>query len=41
MRIRNCVFLLTGIVLAAYLVLLARGHSRTHGDRPERELSAS
>ncbi len=32
---------LTGIVLAAYLVLLARGHSRRRGDRPERELSAS
>ena len=32
---------LTGIVLAAYLVLLARGHSRTRGDRPEHKLSAS
>ena len=32
---------LTGIVLAAYLVLLARGHSRRRDDRPERELSAN
>ena len=31
---------LTGIILAAYLVLLTRGHSRSH-DRPDRELSAS
>jgi hypothetical protein len=32
---------LTGIVLAAYLILLAGGRSRTRDDRPERELSAS
>jgi uncharacterized hydrophobic protein (TIGR00271 family) len=32
---------LTGIVLAAYLVLLARGHSRRRDDRPVRELSAT
>jgi uncharacterized hydrophobic protein (TIGR00271 family) len=29
---------LTGIVVAAYLVLLARGHSRTPDERPERAL---
>jgi hypothetical protein len=27
---------LTGIVLAAYLVLLARGHSRVTDDQPDR-----
>jgi uncharacterized hydrophobic protein (TIGR00271 family) len=32
---------LTGIILAAYLVLLARGRSRRRDDRPGRELSAS
>jgi uncharacterized hydrophobic protein (TIGR00271 family) len=32
---------LTGIILAAYLVLLARGHSRTPDERPESEINAS
>ena len=32
---------LTGIVAAAYLVLLARGHSRIPDDRPDRNVTAS
>jgi uncharacterized hydrophobic protein (TIGR00271 family) len=32
---------LTGIVLAAYLVLLARGHSRRPDERPESDVNAS
>ena len=32
---------LTGIVVAAYLVLLARGHSRTPDERPERAIKGS
>jgi len=32
---------LTGIVAAAYLVLLARGHPRIRGQRPNRNITTS